>query len=79
MSDAEKDKIFDRFHRVLDNQQGANEQAGSGLGLAIVKEIAHLHGASISIADSAQESVEPLTKPSKRGLKVTLRFKRLTT
>lgn len=82
VSDVEKGKIFDRFHRVLDNQQGANEQAGSGLGLAIVKEIASLHGASISVADSTLESgtaSTKLTKPSERGLKVTLRFKRLTT
>ena len=69
VSDAEKDKIFDRFHRVLDNRQGASEHSGSGLGLAIVKEIANLHGATISISDSATPS----------GLKVMLGFKRLAT
>ena len=69
VSDAEKDKIFDRFHRVLENRQGASEQSGSGLGLAIVKEIANLHGAIISISDSATPS----------GLKVMLGFKRLAT
>ena len=69
VSDAEKDKIFDRFHRVLDNRQGASEHSGSGLGLAIVKEIASLHGATISISDSATPS----------GLKVMLGFKRLAT
>ena len=79
VSDAEKDKIFDRFHRVLDNRQGASEQTGSGLGLAIVKEIASLHGASIRIADSAIENGTLLTNPSQRGLKVMLSFKRLTT
>lgn len=75
VSNAEKDKIFDRFHRVLDNRQGASEQTGSGLGLAIVKEIASLHGASISIADGASLS----NKPNQRGLKVMLSFKRQTT
>ncbi len=79
VSDTEKDKIFDRFHRVLDNRQGASEQTGSGLGLAIVKEIASLHGASISIADSIIENGTLSTKPTQRGLKVMLSFKRLTT
>ena len=69
VSDAEKEKIFDRFHRGLDNRQGTSEQSGSGLGLAIVKEIANLHGATISISDSATPS----------GLKVMLGFKRLAT
>ena len=73
VSDAEKDKIFDRFHRVLDTHLAASEQTGSGLGLAIVKEIASLHGASISISDSMIDSEMP------RGLKVMLSFKRLTT
>ena len=79
VSDVEKVKIFDRFHRVLDNQQGASEQTGSGLGLAIVKEIASLHGASISIADSVIDGANLPNMPTQRGLKVTLRFKRLTT
>ena len=77
--DAEKDKIFDRFHRALDIDQSAAEQSGSGLGLAIVKEIASLHGASISVADSTSDDESLLDKPSGRGLKVIISFKRLTT
>ena len=73
VSDTEKDKIFDRFHRVLNNDQGASEQSGSGLGLAIVKEIASLHGATISISDGAKDGATP------SGLKVMLGFKRLAT
>lgn len=42
----ERDRIFERFHRLL----GA-DQEGSGLGLAIVSEIAALHGASITLED----------------------------
>jgi two-component system, OmpR family, sensor histidine kinase TctE len=73
VNDAEKDKIFDRFHRVLEHKQNSGEQAGSGLGLAIVKEIASLHGATISIADSMVGNEKPY------GLKVMLSFKRLAT
>lgn len=42
----ERERIFERFHRLL-----GNRAEGSGLGLAIVKEIAHLHGAHISLHD----------------------------
>lgn len=68
VSDAEKDKIFDRFHRALESKQ--HEQSGSGLGLAIVKEIASLHGATIIVTDAN------ISQPS--GLKIMLNFKRLT-
>ncbi|MBC7755714.1 MAG: sensor histidine kinase N-terminal domain-containing protein [Bdellovibrio sp.] len=78
VSDAEKDKIFDRFHRVIDNYQIVNEQTGSGLGLAIVKEIASLHGASIRIADGNMESEATVTHATRRGLKVMISFKRLS-
>jgi two-component system sensor histidine kinase TctE len=40
----EKEHVFMRFHRVPGSPGG-----GSGLGLAIVREIAHAHGAQISI------------------------------
>ncbi|MFM2434470.1 MAG: hypothetical protein RL063_449, partial [Pseudomonadota bacterium] len=56
----ERDKIFDRFHRVV-----GSEQEGSGLGLAIVQEIAKLHGASISLAEASPDG----------GLKITILFK----
>jgi len=59
---AERQKIFDRFHR------GANEQAvgvsGSGLGLAIVRQIAELHGAEVLLDDG----------PKGRGLSVRVIF-----
>lgn len=41
----EREKVFERFHRVLDN----NSQEGSGLGLSIVKEIVLSHDAHIHI------------------------------
>ena len=58
---AERDKIFDRFHRVV-----GSEQEGSGLGLAIVQEIAKLHGANISLAEASPDG----------GLKITVLFNR---
>ena len=59
---AERDKIFDRFHRVV-----GSEQEGSGLGLAIVQEIAKLHGANISLAEASPDG----------GLKITVLFNKL--
>lgn len=44
----ERERIFERFHRLL-----GNTADGSGLGLAIVKEIAHLHGAEITLHDDS--------------------------
>lgn len=41
----EREKVFERFHRVLDNHY----QEGSGLGLAIVKEIVLSHDAQVHI------------------------------
>lgn len=59
---AERENIFDRFHR------GAGEQAvganGSGLGLSIVKRVAELHGARITLGEGA----------GGRGLRVSVRF-----
>lgn len=43
---AERERIFERFHRLLGTQED-----GSGLGLAIVSEIATLHGARIDLEE----------------------------
>ncbi len=47
----EKQRIFERFHRLL----GTGD--GSGLGLAIAQEIAALHRASIHLADDEYDGV----------------------
>lgn len=44
----ERDKVFDRFYRVL-----GTHTDGSGLGLSIVREIAALHHVDISLGESA--------------------------
>jgi two-component system sensor histidine kinase TctE len=42
--EGERERVFERFHRVK-----GTPGEGSGLGLAIVREIAHRHGAAVSI------------------------------
>ncbi|MCA1324690.1 sensor histidine kinase [Herbaspirillum sp. alder98] len=53
-----RERIFDRFYRAND------KVAGSGLGLAIVREIAHDHGATITLACGEQG----------QGTVITVRF-----
>ncbi|WP_211473678.1 sensor histidine kinase [Collimonas humicola] len=48
---AERDHIFQRFYRILDNSR-----SGSGLGLAIVREIALQHDAHITISYNPHSS-----------------------
>ena len=57
--EAERDRVFERFHRVL-----GSGQEGCGLGLAIVREIAERHGATVTLGSGA----------AGRGTLVTVRF-----
>jgi two-component system sensor histidine kinase TctE len=43
---ADRDRVFQPFHRSL-----GTSAEGSGLGLSIVREIAHQHGAQVSVED----------------------------
>jgi len=56
---AERERVFDRFHRGE-----ANEESGSGLGLSIVRRIADAHGATIALE----------APPEGSGLVVRVRF-----
>ncbi|ARP81049.1 sensor histidine kinase [Bordetella genomosp. 8] len=60
---AERERVFDRFYRVL-----GTAAEGSGLGLAIVREIAQKHGATVQLMD------HPTPGSTQRGLKVAIRF-----
>lgn len=46
---AERDKVFQRFYRIL----GSGDSEGSGLGLCIVQEIGKTHGGTVHLGDGA--------------------------
>lgn len=46
---AERDRVFDRFHRGEGARASDRESVGSGLGLSIVRAIADRHGAVVSL------------------------------
>jgi two-component system, OmpR family, sensor kinase len=46
---AERDRVFERFHRVDADRSRAS--GGAGLGLAIVQAIAEAHGGQVTVAD----------------------------
>lgn len=60
--EAERERVFERFHRGESAQSLSRD--GSGLGLAIVKAIAERHGAAVDLR----------TPVSGRGLEVRVRF-----
>ncbi|MAH61422.1 MAG: hypothetical protein CMF42_03935 [Legionellales bacterium] len=49
LSDKDKEKVFERFYRVLGTQE-----TGSGLGLSIVHQIAKIYKANISLENNQQ-------------------------
>ena len=55
----ERQRVFDRFHRLADAQR-----SGSGLGLSIVRRVAELHGATVELTTGA----------SGQGTRATVRF-----
>jgi len=46
--EAERDRIFERFHRVAGDRARTHE--GSGIGLALVHELVRLHGGTIAVS-----------------------------
>ncbi|MCC7327996.1 MAG: two-component sensor histidine kinase [Burkholderiales bacterium] len=62
---ANRERVFERFHRGADGDGAANA-TGSGLGLSIVRRIADAHGATVQLDDG----------PGGRGLAARVRFPR---
>ena len=67
--EAERERVFSRFHRGEGAQANAHEVGGSGLGLAIVRAIADRHHAQVSLR----------TAGSGQGLEVRVVFPALDT
>jgi signal transduction histidine kinase len=47
--EAERERVFRRFHRL----DAARATPGAGLGLALVRAVAALHGMTVTLADAA--------------------------
>jgi two-component system sensor histidine kinase TctE len=61
IAEQERERVFAPFYRVSGTLE--RNPGGTGLGLAIVRDIATLHGAKVTLSDSASG-----------GLTVTLAF-----
>jgi len=66
ISDKEKNKVFERFYRI--GNEDTRQTKGTGLGLYIVDQIIKAHQGSISVSDnSPQGSIFTISLPKEQG------------
>ncbi len=66
ISDKEKNKVFDRFYRV--GNEDTRQTKGTGLGLYIVDQIIKAHQGSITVSDNTpQGSIFTISLPKEQG------------
>lgn len=61
---AERDRVFEPFHRGNSSRQGEKTTRGTGLGLTLVREIARRHGGDAAILGPAGTSLFRITLPA---------------
>ena len=61
---AERDRVFERFHRL--DEARARDGGGSGLGLAIVRDVVRAHEGSVSIHDARPGALVTVWLPQER-------------
>ncbi|MEZ5022752.1 MAG: ATP-binding protein [Chitinophagales bacterium] len=61
ISRLEKNKVWDKFYRIGD--ENTRSSKGTGLGLYIVKEVVEAHQGNVSIVDSAKGVIFKIVLP----------------
>lgn len=62
---AERERVFERFHRL--DEARARDGGGSGLGLAIVREAVRAHGGSVTVQDAQPGALVTVWLPQEPG------------
>src|SRR5262249_15446843 len=62
--DDQREKVFERFHRI--ERTSARTHEGAGIGLALVQELVKLHGGTVSV-ESAVDAGSTFTVTIRRG------------
>ena len=64
IAEEERERVFERFHRVESTH--ARTYEGTGIGLALVQELVKLHGGSVKVESAPAGSTFTVTIPNGR-------------